>query len=126
MAASDSFYLEIQAEVNTVLEELGTEYSVRGHGTYNPDTLETLPAAPRTVVGLVADQKDINPLGAILFPVGEGSAGWVNKKALILSAGAVPDAGEEVLVDGQWFPLSKVVPIKPAEITVVYMLDVTR
>jgi len=125
MAASDSFYLEIQAEVNTVLEELGTGYSVRGHGTYNPNTLETLPAASRIVVGLVADQKDVNTFSAMV-PNSEMGAGWVGKKALILSAGAAPEAGEEVLVDGQWFPLSKVVPIKPAEITVVYMLDVTR
>ena len=120
MAASDSFYLEVKAEVDTVLDELGTSYQVRGQGAYDPDELESVPAAPRAVSGLVADQQTVLQLA------GEAGATWVATRTLILKADAAPQEGEEIQVDGKWYPLSKLVPIKPAEITVVYLLDVSR
>lgn len=120
MAASDAFYTEIRDEVDTVLDELGTTYSVRSPGEYDPDELETGVGSSRTVSGLVADQQT-----AAQF-AGNQSANWIGKKTLILKASSAPKTDEEVQVDGDWFPLSKLVPIKPADITVVYMLDVTR
>lgn len=120
MAASDAFYLEIKAEVDSVLEELGTSYNVRTPGTYDPDELETVPGVPRAVTGLVADQQ------TVLAVAGEAGATWVATKTLILAADAAPLPGEEVQVDGKWFPLSKAIPIKPAEIVVVYLLDISR
>ena len=124
MAASDAFYLEIQAEVDTVLDELGTSYNVRGNSIYDSDTLETTAGAPRSVVGLVADQQ----VATSLAKTGgmETDLSWIGVKTLILKASAAPLSNEEVQVDGKWFPLSKAVPIKPAEIVVVYLLDVTR
>ena len=119
MANSDAFYNEIKLEVNTVLSELGTQYNVRTAGAYNPATLSTANGVSRTVTGLVADQK-----AALSFTAGQGV--WIGEKSLILVADANPLPGEEVEVEGQWFPLSKVVPIKPADVVVVYMLDVTR
>jgi len=126
MAASDSFYLEIQEEVKTVLAELGTTYKIRGEGVYNSDTLETTDGAIRTVEGLVATEQNINSLGNAVVPVNVLASAQVGKKTLILSPDAVPLPGEEVQVDGDWFSLSKIIPIKPADIIVVYMLDIAK
>ena len=120
MAASDAFYIEIRDEVDAVLDELGTTYTVRTPGEYDPDELETGAGSTRTVGGLVADQQTVVQL------VGDQGANWIGKKTLILKASSAPKTNEEVQVDGNWFPLSKLVPIKPADIIVVYMLDVTR
>jgi len=126
MAASDDFYLDILGEVDSVVAELGTTYKVRGSSTYDPDTLTRGSTAERDVVGLVASGQVAHSLGSIAFPVTETSAAWIETKTLILTAAANPRPEEEVLVDGHWFPLSKVKPIKPAEITVVYLLNVSR
>jgi hypothetical protein len=120
MAESDSFYIEVKGEVDTVLNELGTTYQVRGQGVYDPDELESMPETSRTVSGLIADQQ------AVLQIVGESSATWVATRTLILKADAAPQEGEEIQVDGKWYPLSRLIPIRPAEITVVYLLDVSR
>ena len=119
MANSDAFYSEIKQEVDAVLAELGTQYAVRTEGAYDPTTLSTATGVPRTVTGLVADQK-----AAMSFTGGQGV--WIGERSLILTAEAAPLPGEEVGVDGRWFPLSKVVPIKPADVVVAYILDVTR
>lgn len=126
MAASDAFYTEIVAEVDAVLAELGTTYTVRAAGEYDPSTLEAGDGAGRTVVGLVATQQVINNMGVQSFAVSASAQNWKSAKTLILSASANPQQGEEVLVDGVWFPLNKVVEIKPADVTVVYLLDVAK
>lgn len=119
MAASDAFYNDIVTTVDGVLAELGTTYTVRAAGTYNEATLETAAGATRTVTGLVATQD-------FTQQVIMDAADWHARKTLILSASAAPQEGEEVQVDGIWYPLSKLVPIKPADVTVVYLLDVTK
>lgn len=122
MAASDAFYQEIVAEVNAVLEELGTTYSVRGHTEYDPDQLERVAAPPRTVVGLVADQE----MAVSMVGTGDGGPTWIGKKTLIMRADANPRPEEEVEVDGKWYPLTKAKAIQPADVVVVYMLDVSK
>ena len=127
MAASDAFYLATKLEVDEVLAEFGTTYSVRTPGVYDPATLETSAGATRAIIGLVADQREVSiTAGSALVPAPESSGGWISKKVLIFSADAQPAAGEDVQVDGIWFPLSKSVPIKPADVVVVYMLDIAR
>ena len=83
MAASDAFYQEIKLEVDSVLAELGTSYTVRTPGTYDSDTLETIPGASRSVSGLVADQQTVKQFA------GEDGAEWIATKTLILSADAL-------------------------------------
>lgn len=127
MAQSDAFYQEIAEEVDAVLVELGTSYSVRGPAVYDETTLTRGKGTSRTVVGLVADQEvAINMLGSGTDMRGDAMSAWTATKSLILQASSNPLPEEEVLVDGQWYPLSMAKPIKPAEITVVYMLDISR
>lgn len=125
MAASDAFYIEIRDEVNILLAELGTTYRVRGIDVYDPETMTTTSSAEREVVGIVANQMQTHgmiPNTAYL----DDQAEWLSTKNLILAESSNPAKTEEVLVDGEWFPLSGITPIKPADITVVYILDVSR
>lgn len=117
MAQSDTLYQEIAAEVDAVLDELGTSYSVRGAEAYDTDTLKRERGPSRTVVGLVADQKTAHSLGLIPF--------WKDSKSLILKASSNPKPEEEVLVDDKWYSLFSATPIRPADVTVVYMLELT-
>lgn len=120
MAQSDAFYQSIIAEVDPVIAELGTTYQVRTRGGYNPETLaHDPPGAPRTVTGIVATQRFAQQLVS-------GDAKWTATKSLILTAAAAPQPTEEVEVDGTWYALSSVVPIKPADVVVIYMLDISR
>lgn len=120
MAASDSFYIEIRDEVDTIIAELGTTFTVRKPGEYNPEQLETGPGSSRTVEGLIADQQIVAQI------TGDQGSDWIGRKTLIMKANVDPKTDEEIQVDGDWFSFSKVVSIKPADIVVVYMLDVTR
>jgi len=120
MAQSDAFYQEIATEVDGVLVELGTSYSVRGPAVYDETTLTRGKGSSRTVIGLVAEQ------AVAANMLGDAMSTWTARKSLILQASSLPQPEEEVLVDGNWFSLSEVKPIRPADITVVYMLDVTR
>lgn len=120
MAASDAFYNGIITEVNAVIDEFGTSYTVQAEGTYDEDELEPTAGATRSVDGLVADQQTVLQLA------GEAGATWVATRTLILKASSAPLPGEQILVDAKYFPLSNVVPIKPADIVVVYLLDISR
>lgn len=126
MAASDAFYLEVLTEVNEVINELGTTYSVRGIGVYDPNELEAVPVAPRVVTGLIADQTVTNSFATNYGAPLAAGASWIGRKNLILRADANPQPNEEVLVDGKWYPLSNNNPIQPADILLLYILDVTR
>lgn len=122
MASSDVFYNELSAEVVGILSELGTTFTVKSEGVYDPSTLTTSEGSERTVSGIVADQQEAYSLSS---GVGETSKSWVSGKNLLLTADSVPKAKEQVYVDGKWFSLSNVKPIKPADVVVLYILDIS-
>ena len=114
---SNQFYSEIVTQVNALLKQFGTQFEVRGPGQYVAEQLKSTPTTSRSVLGLVSNQE----LAANL----SNDDGWIGKKILIISADAAIKSNEDVKVDGRWFALSKIVQIKPADVVVVYMLDVT-
>jgi hypothetical protein len=120
MATSDAFYNALKIKVDTILAQFGTTFTIRSPGSYDADELEAVAGSTRSATGVVADQNFKHIIGAIA--TGE----WIGKRMLILEADAAPQAGEEVQVDSEWYPLSQVNPIKPADVIVVYLLDVTR
>lgn len=122
MAASDEFYNELIGEVATALSELGTTFNVKAEGVYDPQTLTTSEGIERTVTGIVADQEQTYSLSS---GVGEPSKSWISGKNLLLSADSHPKPKEEVYVDGKWFSLGNVKPIKPADVVVLYILDIS-
>lgn len=123
MAASDATYLAIVEDVNDALDALGTTYTVRAKGTYDSATLSTSPGAERTVTGLVADAELMSGFAGALLPA--ESLAWVAKRALLLSPAANPQSGESIQVDGRWFSMDKIKTLKPADITLLYILDVS-
>lgn len=118
---SDAFYLELQAEATETLKEFGTQFTVYSSGSYSPsEGGEVAPGPTRSVTGIVADQEV-----AVGLINGTGIS-WHAKRSLILTADAAPQGGEFVVVDGRQFPMSLLKSIKPANITIIYMLDLTR
>ncbi|QDP52361.1 MAG: hypothetical protein Unbinned4162contig1001_61 [Prokaryotic dsDNA virus sp.] len=123
MANSDAFYNEIVAEVDAVLLELGKSYDVMGEGVYNNTTLTTTDGPVRPVTGLVADQQTSLQIGAISGNTGDYS--WLGAKNLLLSPSANPQPDERINVDGVWYELNNIVEIKPADVAVLYILDIS-
>ncbi|ANO57512.1 hypothetical protein [Vibrio phage vB_VhaS-tm] len=122
MAASDAFYNGIIAKIAPVFAKLGTSFAVRSPAQLNEETLSKTPGQTRSVVGVVADQQTALELGAFAGETVE----WKATKTLILPSDAKPQPKEEVQVDGKWYSLDKVMPVKPADVTVIYMLDVSK
>jgi hypothetical protein len=116
MADSDQLYNDLLSDVNDLIDELGTAYTVYTPGDYDPDLLSTGEETSRSVDGVVTGQP-------IVFAA---PADWTATKTLILKASSAPNELEEVLVDGNRYPLSAIEKIKPADITIAYMLDVSR
>lgn len=125
MAASDAFYEGIIAKIRPVFAKLGTTYNVRSPAQFNEETLASVPGNTRNVVGIVADQQTTRELSSQAWR-GMDSGEWVGTKNLILLPDAKPQPKEEVQVDGKWYSLDKLVPIKPADVTVIYILDVSK
>lgn len=128
MAASDDFYLELIEEIVPIIEEFGTEYQVRPvAGQFDPSTLKAgAPGASRIVKGLVDTAQSQFNLASQIYAVTASAAIKLGKKSLILLPDANPKTNEEINVDGQWFNLGKVEPVKPADVVVLYMLDITK
>ena len=116
MAESDALYNGMLSDINDLIDELGTSYTLFTPGEYDPDTLTTGAETSRTVDGVVTDQP-------ITFA---SPADWVARKRLVMKASALPQEIEEVEIDGRRYPMTEVAIIKPADITIAYELDVSR
>lgn len=126
MAASDEFYQEILIEVNAVIDELGTQFNVRRDGVYDSDTLTTGAPISQSVDGVIVDNTQATAIAGSFNVIDATSLSWIGKKMLLLKASASPQPKEEIEVDGAWYPLDRLVTIKPADVVLLYMLDVSR
>lgn len=126
MAASDAFYNEIRNEVIALIKELGTSYTIEAPSTYDSLTMTTTPGAQRQVDGVVSTQSQFDSVAAIAFAVTETSSVWLGKKSLLLSPEALPLADEKIIIGGDYFSLGKLVEIKPADVTLLYILDISK
>ena len=126
MAASDAFYNELLIEVNSIIDELGTSYEVSTPGNYNETTMQNDPPTTRTVDGLVSDQSVAIAVANMAGSGLSSDATWMGKKMLILKANSNVQETESIVVEGLTYPLTKIVPIKAADVNLLYMLDITR
>lgn len=124
---SDVFYNTLLPKINQTVERFGTTYNVEGDRLYDADTMTTLEPIKRSVQGLVSDGQLFNGLGgATQNPNRDASnISWVGKRVLILSPSANIKPGERVQFEGKWYPFSNINELKPANITLLYILDVT-
>ena len=125
MAASDQLYLELRADIDEVINELGTSYTVRAESSYDATAGSVTDGATRTVDGLVADASFTRGLAGALGNTSQDQPTWIGRKNLILKGTSNLLPNEEVYVDGKWWSLTKADPVKPADIVVIYVLDIT-
>jgi hypothetical protein len=119
MANSDAMYTEIANETLETLKEFGKEFDVQSAGVTNFTTQTVSDGVTRKVWGIVADSNAQELTGMATIQ-------WSAKKTLMLAFNAAPVKGDEILVDGVSFTLDKITAIKPADITVVYLLDIGK
>ena len=119
MAASDAFYNEVAADAKETIVEFGKQFDVIAKATTNLETLEVSEGATRKVWGVVTN-------GDYTAFVTDSSVQWTASKTLILSHDANPAKCERVNVDGKLYDLDKLVPIKPADVVVIYLLDISK
>jgi hypothetical protein len=124
---SDQFYLELLVDVNSVIDEFGTTYQVKSPAQYSEETMSTTPGTVRSVIGLVSDQSVLSNFASVGVSAGIEATSqiWVSKKVLLLKASANVLFNETITVDGKEYPLSKVEKIKPANVNLLYILDLT-
>ena len=126
--SSDSFYNELLPDIIAALNDYGKAYQVRAKGLMNQETRVVAPGATRSVQGLVSDGSAVSNLGS----VGQNSGletnrvQWVGKKVILLAPNLKPNKTDEINVDGVWLSLSKIVELKPANIVLLYILDLTK
>lgn len=123
MAQSDSFYNEIITEVQALLEEFGTEYAIRTPPEIDPVTFTETASTTRSAFGVVSNSEIGSTLAMQLNAVASTNNEYNAKAVLLLSPTAAPQAAEEVMVDGRWYSLGKVKPVRPADVTVLYTLE---
>lgn len=123
--SSDQFYNELIPEVISALTNYGTEFQVRSKGVYNSETMQTGTGSIKTVLGLISD-------GSIVSNMGNNTGldasrmNWVGKRVLLLSPSLKADKTDEVNVDGVWHSLTKINELKPANVVLLYILDLTK
>lgn len=123
MAQSDSFYNDIVTEVEAILEEFGAEYTIRTQSQLDPVTFAETPGSTRTAFGVVNNSEIGSTLAMQLNAIASTNNENNAKAVLLLSPTAAPQALEEVMVDGRWYSLGKVKPVRPADVTVLYTLE---
>lgn len=120
---SDAFYIDIRDNtVDPLLVEFGTTYTVVTPGTFDKRTLRTSDPTTRSVIGLVSNGSFANDLLQ-----GEGAVKqWTSQRVLLLSSAADVARNERIVVDGVEHSLENVEEIKPANVNVLYILDLER
>lgn len=127
MAQSDAFYNAIVPKVVAALQKVGKSYTIRAKGQYNKATLTTIAGSTRSALGVAAAQDNALFFGLTARFVGEGAnQDWIGTKQLIFGPDLNPQPGEEVEFEGKWFPLHKVETVQPADVPLLYILDVSR
>lgn len=117
MTTSSAFYNELLPEVYEIINNFGTEYTVTGRGTYNEDEMTASGGSTRVVKGLVDTGEYRNAFNAETTSAG---------KMVLLAPDAEPKPDEVISIDGIEFSLAKVEVIKPAEVIMLYMLDISQ
>lgn len=120
MATSDPLYLKFRAKADKLLRRFGTQFNVVSQGYYDEETLTSMEGETTKAWGVLTNDKAM--LQSFAGDLGET---WSATKTLILSAERKYLPTDQVKVEGKTYSLSNLETIKPADIIVVYLLDVS-
>lgn len=123
MAASDKFYQDIIKDIKPLFEQFGKEFTVSKPGGYDENTMTTNAPTTRTVWGIVAEQEITS---GILQMANGAVTKWTGSSNLILRNDANLQQDESITVGGKEYPASKIEPIQPADIVVIFIMELTR
>jgi len=120
MAQSDSFYTALLPKITDVLTRLGTNYEIRSRGAFDVDSL-TITYSGDTAVskGVLMNQNVASVLGDTTVNSS------LDSKTLILSVDNEVTPEHEVKVADRWYPMDALITIKPANITVLYIVELS-
>lgn len=119
MASNDDFYLDLVATVNDVLNQFGKVLEVRVPGKYNPDTLMADDPDVLHVLGVVATGQQ----AVQMLVMANNTAQIVNGRYVILSPDYELNQDMTLIIDGCEYSMTKLEIVRPADITVCYMLS---
>jgi hypothetical protein len=115
-----NFYAETKAEVSALLSELGKLFDVRSKGVYDETTMTFGAPKTRRIYGVVADSSLATSFAGVAV-----DKDMQGKRVVLLDASLNPKATDEINVDGRFFSLEKIQEVKPADVVLLYILDVT-
>ena len=120
MATSDAFYIRLRDKADKIIHKFGKQFQKVSQGSFDPKTLTSLPTTSEPVWGILA-----NDANTIRDLAGEVTGTWTASKTLILSAATKIKATDSIRVENQDYSLANIVTVKPADVIVVYLLDVS-
>lgn len=121
-----SFYQDIQREVSALLLELGKPFEVRSKGAYNETTMSYAAPTIRSVQGIVSDSSLRNTISGLSMGALAVDKDTRGSKVILFDASLAPKTTDEVNVDGNFFSLEKIQEVKPSDVVLLYILDVTK
>lgn len=122
--SSDAFYQDLLTNtVIPLINEYGTAYSVISPVVTDPETLE--PSTPETnfVQGLVTDSNYLNGFVGNISDVSGGVKQWKSSQVLILLPDPAVIRNASVSVNGKTHSLTNINELKPANVLVLYTLE---
>lgn len=126
--SSDAIYLDIVKDLDVeIWPVLGTEFTIVTPGAYDPETMEDMPESRRQVRGIKTDATSAISLTSSLgggVTTGDATGlNWTTKEILLLAHDANPKENESVIVDGKRYSLRSVKSVKPANVIIIYTLE---
>ena len=119
MANSDTLYNEMLVDLADLWDGLGTSFSVR-EKVFNETTRVTEYQNARTVVGLISNRQAATGLS---FLTGDNFNLSENDQ-LLLEGGAGLTEDTQVQINNRWMPVGDFEIVKPADILVMYIVEV--
>lgn len=120
---SDAFYEEVRDDIIIpLITEFGKEYVINSPRGFSKETLSSTPVAPRRAVGIVKNNQFVR---RVVDQV-DSQLQTVTGRSLILLPEANAKPIDTVIVDGIEHSMKNVIEIKPANIVLLYVLELEK
>lgn len=120
MALSDAFYLRLRNKADKLIHKFGKQFTKSSQGGFDTKTLKALPNTTEQVWGVL-----VNDAATLQTFTGDTGATWTASKTLILSAATKIKPTDSIRVENNDYSLATITTIKPADVVVAYLLDIS-